>query len=198
MNFLAHIYLSGNNEEVIIGNFIGDYVKGSAYHIYPEKIKAGILLHRFIDSFTDKNTHTLDAKLLFAPKYRKYAGVVIDIIYDHFLASNWSRYSYVPLKDFIDDFHKLLIKHNDMLPTEVQNFVPKLIHNKRIYSYKEIEGIRSVLSTMSKYTSLPDHSDFAIEVLKNNYELLKRYFFLFFSDITYYIKTVHNIDIKGI
>ncbi len=198
MNFLAHIYLSGNNEEVKIGNFIGDYVKGSAYHIYPEKIKEGILLHRFIDSFTDKNTHTLDAKLLFAPKYRKYAGVVIDIIYDHFLAANWSRYSYVTLKDFIDDFHELLIKHNDMLPTEVQNFVPKLIQNKRIYSYKDIEGIRSVLSTMSKYTSLPDHSDFAIEVLKNNYELLKRYFFLFFSDITYYIKTVHNIDIKGI
>ncbi len=198
MNFLAHIYLSGNNEEVKIGNFIGDYVKGSAYHIYPEKIKEGILLHRFIDSFTDKSTHTLDAKLLFAPKYRKYAGVVIDIIYDHFLAANWSRYSYITLKDFIDDFHELLIKHNDMLPTEAQNIVPKLIRNKRLYSYKDIEGIRSVLSTMSKYTSLPDHSDFAIEVLENNYELLKRYFFLFFSDITYYIKTVHNIDIKGI
>lgn len=198
MNFLAHIYLSGNNDEVKIGNFIGDYVKGSAYHIYPEKIKEGILLHRFIDSFTDKSTHTLDAKSLFAPKYRKYAGVVIDIIYDHFLAANWNRYSYVTLKDFIDDFHELLIKHNDMLPAEAQNIVPKLIRNKRLYSYKDIEGIRSVLSTMSKYTSLPDHSDFAIEVLENNYELLKRYFFLFFSDITYYIKTVHNIDIKGI
>lgn len=196
MNFLAHIYLSGNNEEVKIGNFIGDYVKGSAYHIYPEKIKEGILLHRFIDSFTDKNTHTLDAKLLFAPKYRKYAGVVIDIIYDHFLAANWSRYSYVTLKDFIDDFHELLIKHNDMLPTEAQNIVPKLIRNKRLYSYKDIEGIRSVLSTMSKYTSLPDHSDFAINVMKENYEFLKQNFKLFFSDITYYIKTVHNIDIK--
>ena len=198
MNFLAHIYLSGNNEEVKIGNFIGDYVKGSAYHIYPEKIKEGILLHRFIDTFTDKNTYTLDAKLLFAPKYRKYAGIVIDIIYDHFLAANWSRYSYVTLKDFIDDFHELLIKHNEMLPTEVQNFVPKLINNNRIYSYKDIEGIRSVLSTMSKYTSLPDHSDFAIDVLKNNYEFLKQNFLLFFSDIIYYIKTVHNVDVKGI
>ena len=68
MNFLAHIYLSGNEEDVKIGNFIGDYIKGSAFHIFPEKIKQGILLHRFIDSFTDKNTHTLDAKQLFAPK----------------------------------------------------------------------------------------------------------------------------------
>jgi acyl carrier protein phosphodiesterase len=196
MNFLAHIYLSGNNDEIKIGNFIGDYVKGNKYHIYPENIKNGILLHRFIDSFTDKNTYTFDSKSLFAPKYRKYAGVVIDIIYDHFLASNWSRYSFISLQDFINNFHNLLIENNEMLPKEVQVIYPKLIKNKRLYSYKDIEGIRSVLSTMAKFTSLPDHSDFAIEVLENNYEFLKRNFFLFFSDITYYIKTVHNIDIK--
>ncbi len=196
MNFLAHIYLSGDVDEVKIGNFIGDYVKGRAFHIYPENIKNGILLHRFIDSFTDTNIHTIDAKQLFAPKYRKYSGIVIDIIYDHFLASNWSRYSYTPLEEFISDFHDLLIRNNEMLPKEVQEFVPKLIQNNRLYSYREIGGIWSVLKTMPKYTSLPDHTDFAIETLKNNYEFLKQNFFLFFSDIIYYIKTVHNINIK--
>jgi len=198
MNFLAHIYLSGDNDDVRLGNFIGDYIKGRAFHIYPEKIKEGILLHRFIDSFTDKNTHTLDAKNLFAPKYRKYAGIVIDIIYDHFLAANWLKYSYVDLKDFINEFHDLLVERNDMLPAEVQEFVPRLIRNNRIYSYKDIEGIRSVLSTMPKYTSLPDHADFAIDILKENYEFLRHNFSLFFSDIIYYIKTVHNIDIEKI
>ena len=198
MNFLAHIYLSGNNDEVKIGNFIGDYVKGSAFHIYPENIKKGILLHRFIDSFTDTSTYTIDAKQLFAVKYRKYAGIVIDIVYDHFLASNWEKYSYVTLQEFIDEFHNLLIKNNEMLPKEVQNIVPNLIKNERLYSYREIGGIWSVLKTMPNYTSLPDHTDFAIETLKNNYEFLKRNFFLFFSDIIYYIKTVHNIDIKAI
>ena len=198
MNFLAHIYLSGDVDEVKIGNFIGDYIKGSAFHIYPENIKKGILLHRFIDSFTDKSTHTIDAKQLFAPKYRKYSGIVIDIIYDHFLAANWDRYSYTSLEEYISDFHDLLIRSNEMLPKEVQELVPKLIKNNRLYSYREIGGIWSVLKTMPKYTSLPDHTDFAIETLKNNYEFLKRNFFLFFSDIIYYIKTVHNIDIKGI
>lgn len=198
MNFLAHIYLSGDIDEVKIGNFMGDYVKGSAFHIYPENIKQGILLHRFIDSFTDTNIHTIDAKQLFAPKYRKYSGIVIDIIYDHFLASNWSKYSYMPLEDFIADFHDLLIRSNEMLPKEVQEFVPNLIKNNRLYSYREIGGIWSVLKTMPKYTSLPDHTDFAIETLKNNYEFLKQNFFLFFTDIIYYIKTVHNINIKGI
>jgi acyl carrier protein phosphodiesterase len=198
MNFLAHIYLSGEIDEVKIGNFIGDYVKGRAFHIYPEKIKQGILLHRFIDSFTDTNINTIDAKQLFAPKYRKYSGIVIDIIYDHFLASNWSRYSYTPLEEFIADFHDLLIRSNEMLPKEVQEFVPKLIKNNRLYSYREIGGVWSVLKTMPKYTTLPDHTDFAIETLKNNYEFLKQNFFLFFTDIIYYIKTVHNINIKGI
>lgn len=198
MNFLAHIYLSGDIDEVKIGNFIGDYVKGRAFHIYPENIKNGILLHRFIDSFTDTNIHTIDAKQLFAPKYRKYSGIVIDIIYDHFLASNWSKYSYTPLEEFIADFHDLLIRSNEMLPKEVQEFVPKLIENNRLYSYREIGGIWSVLKTMPKYTSLPDHTDFAIETLKNNYEFLKQNFFLFFTDIIYYIKTVHNINIKAI
>jgi acyl carrier protein phosphodiesterase len=198
MNFLAHIYLSGDVDEVKIGNFIGDYVKGRAFHIYPENIKNGILLHRFIDSFTDTNIHTIDAKQLFAPKYRKYSGIVIDIIYDHFLASNWSKYSYIPLEEFIADFHDLLVRNNEMLPKEVQEFVPKLIKNNRLYSYREIGGIWSVLKTMPKYTSLPDHTDFAIETLKNNYEFLKQNFFLFFTDIIYYIKTVHNINIKAI
>ena len=83
-----------------------------------------------------------------------------------------------------------------MLPAEVQDIVPKLMKNDRLYSYKDIEGIRSVLSTMAKYTSLPDHADFAIDILKENYELLKQTFFLFFNDIIYYIKTVHDIDIE--
>lgn len=196
MNFLAHIYLSGNSNDVKIGNFIGDYVKGKSFHIYPEEIKRGILLHRFIDSFTDKNTHTLDAKQLFASKYRKYSGIVIDIIYDHFLAANWSKYSDESLRNYIDNFHNTLLDNNDMLPAEVQEFVPKLIKNDRIYSYREISGIRSVLSTMAIYTSLPDHSDFAIDVLNENYEFLKQNFFLFFNDIIYYIKTVHDINIE--
>ena len=198
MNFLAHIYLSGEEEEIKIGNFIGDYIKGSAFHIYPDKIKEGILLHRFIDTFTDKNKFTLEAKAPFTPKYRKYSGIVIDIIYDHFLASNWEKYSNIPLKDFVDDFHNLLIKNNGMLPMEVQKFIPKLIANNRLYSYKDIDGIRSVLSTMAKYTSLPDHSEFAITVMKENYNMLQENFFSFFSDIKYYIKKVHNIDIKDI
>ncbi len=195
MNFLAHIFLSGKNDETKIGNFIGDYVKGSAFHIYPKKIKEGILLHRYIDSFTDKNKYTFVAKTLFTPKYRKYSGIVTDIIYDHFLAAFWNNYSTISLIDFINHFHDLLREYKDMLPAEVQEMVPKLIANDRLHSYRKIEGIRSVLSTMAIYTSLPDHSNFAIQVLEENYDFLKENFFLFFSEIKYYVETVHHIEL---
>lgn len=197
MNFLAHIYLSGNDEQIKIGNFIGDYIKGRAFHIYPDKIKEGILLHRYIDTFTDKNKNTSEAKLLFAPKYRKYSGIIIDIIYDHFLATNWEQFSPISLIQFIDEFHSLLHKYQEMLPSDVQNMVPKLIHNNRLYSYREIEGIQLVFSTMAKYTSLPDHSEYAIKTLIDNYTYLKNNFFKFFKELIYYVETVHNIELTS-
>lgn len=197
MNFLAHIYLSGNDEQIKIGNFIGDYIKGKAFHIYPDKIKEGILLHRYIDTFTDKNKYTSEAKLLFAPKYRKYSGIIIDIIYDHFLAGNWEQFSSIHLKDYIENFHQLLYKYQEMMPSDVQEMFPRLIRNQRLYSYRKIEGIKDVLSTMAKYTSLPDHSEFAIITLQENYGYLKNLFFKFFKEIIYYIETVHNVDLTS-
>ncbi|HKK60999.1 MAG TPA: hypothetical protein VJ951_00475, partial [Bacteroidales bacterium] len=108
MNFLAHIYLSGNDDQLKLGNFIGDYVKGRAFEQYPEKIQRGILLHRHIDHYTDHNPHTSETRRLLVPKYRHYAGILIDMFYDHFLAINWRRYSRVPLFTFIESFHELL------------------------------------------------------------------------------------------
>lgn len=196
MNFLAHIYLSGDDDLIKIGNFMGDYIKGNAYGMYPDNIQKGIRLHRSIDSFTDRNRTAVKAKELFYVQYHKYAGIVIDILYDHFLASNWNRFSDVPLNDYAQNFYSLMLKYEFMMPTEVQVFIPKLIANDRLYSYRTVEGIGSVLSTMSKYTSLPDYSEFAILTLKENYSFLEENFFTFFAEILYYINNTHGIQIK--
>jgi len=194
MNFLAHIYLSGDDDLIKIGNFMGDYVKGNAYQMYPDNIQKGIRLHRSIDSFTDRNRTAIKAKELFYIQYHKYAGIVIDILYDHFLASNWNRFSDVPLNDYAQNFYSLMLKYEFMMPTEVQVFIPKLIANNRLYSYRTVEGIGSVLSTMSKYTSLPDYSEFAILTLKENYSFLEENFFTFFAEIIYYVQNVYKIE----
>ena len=100
MNYLAHIFLSGSSEEILIGNFIGDYVKGRDYLNYPAQIKKGILLHRRIDSFTDSHKIVHQSMSYFAPQYHKYAGIIIDILYDHYLIKNWDRYCPLPLETY--------------------------------------------------------------------------------------------------
>ncbi len=88
MNVLAHIYLSGDSEKIILGNYIGDYVKGRDYLKYPELIRKGIIIHRHIDAFTDSHPVVHRSKIFFTRKYHKYSGVVTDIIYDHYLTRN--------------------------------------------------------------------------------------------------------------
>ena len=93
MNFRAHIYLSGENEPLKIGNFIADSIRGNSYLDYPEDLKNGILLHRYIDTFTDAHPIYRKSKHRLHEKYGHYSGVIMDIVYDHFLAKNWNKYS---------------------------------------------------------------------------------------------------------
>src|SRR5690606_29576564 len=104
MNFLAHIYLSGNDDLIRIGNFMADGIKGKDYEEYPEKLKTGILLHRFIDTYTDAHPIVRESTKRLHSKYHHYSGVAVDMFYDHFLAKNWSRYSDEPLDEFVQQF----------------------------------------------------------------------------------------------
>ena len=189
MNFLAHIYLSGDSDQLKLGNFIGDYVKGRDYMKYPEEIKKGILLHRKIDTYTDSpNIESIQkSKRRLRPIYGKYAGVVIDIFYDHFLSANWNRYSKVTLDNYSSDFYRLLRKNIFKLPFAVQKFVPFLIKNRRLQSYGTIDGIKTVLDIMHKYSGIPDCSVEAVKCLEEHYDEFKQEFLEFFDGLQKYV-----------
>ncbi|HDR52617.1 MAG TPA: DUF479 domain-containing protein, partial [Mariniphaga anaerophila] len=135
MNFLAHLYLSGNDEKLITGNFIGDYVKGNTFLKYPGKTREGIILHRRIDSFTDGHARFREVKKLFRPEFGLYSGVVTDLIFDHLLASAWDVYHPLSLCRFAKKIHAVLLTHLFYLPPRVQGFLPILIKNRRLESY---------------------------------------------------------------
>ncbi len=124
MNFLAHIFLSGNEEPVIIGNFIADGIKGKYYLEYPKKIQIGILLHREIDTFTDAHPLVRQSTKKLHENYGHYSGIIVDILYDHFLAKNWHMYSDVPLAKYVEDFYVLLQKNIEILPERIQKMMP--------------------------------------------------------------------------
>jgi acyl carrier protein phosphodiesterase len=197
MNYLAHLYLSGDDEATMVGNFIGDYVKGKSYEKFPENIQKGILLHRQIDYFTDQHPKFREAKKLLTGDYGLYSGIVIDLFYDHFLAKNWNRYSLLTLREFAKYSHAILLSHFRYLPKPVQGFLPFLIQHRRLESYAGTKGIQKSLKIMSHYTSLPENSQEAMNVMNANIPFFEENFSDFMHEIVNFVATEFGVTIKS-
>ncbi|MDR2038188.1 MAG: ACP phosphodiesterase [Bacteroidales bacterium] len=195
MNYLAHTYLSGDNDDIKIGNFLGDWVKGSDYLKYSEDIRTGILLHRNIDSFTDRHPIVHQSSSRFQSRYSKYSGVIIDILYDHYLAKNWSDFSDLSLHDYVNKMHNVMLNNFDILPERLQNYLPGFMNERWIERYATIEGIRDVLDAMSKRTSLPNETEYAISVMEAHYDDFRHEFFDFFGQIIEFVESRFMISI---
>ncbi|MBO2544761.1 acyl carrier protein phosphodiesterase [Salegentibacter sp. BDJ18] len=192
MNFLAHIYLSGDNTQLKIGNFIADSVKGKQYLDFPLEIQKGIVLHRAIDTFTD--THPIVSKSVerLFDRYGHYSRVIVDILYDHFLAANWKEYCEIPLKEYTEDFYKLLEENFEVLPKTVQNFLPYMVADNWLYNYREIEGIEKILFQMNRRIKYRAKMHLAVEELREFYEEFGNEFRMFFEELRTYVKSEIN------
>ncbi|WP_407556916.1 ACP phosphodiesterase [Winogradskyella sp. 4-2091] len=192
MNFLAHIYLSGDNKIITIGNFVGDGVRGNKYKSYPTEIQIGIKLHRHIDTFTDAHPIFRQCTKRLHKNYGHYSGVIVDIFFDHFLAKNWSNYSDEPLESFIQKFYKTLEENFEILPNRFQKFTPTMIEGNWLLSYASIDGIQKVLNGMNQRTKGKSKMNEAIIELKEHYNSFEKDFTLFFDELISfsYIKRV--------
>ena len=166
MNFLAHIYLSGDNTGVTIGNFMADGIKGKDYKKYSKDIQIGILLHREIDTYTDAHATVRKSTKRLHKKYGHYSGVIVDILYDHFLAKNWNAYSNVPLDKYVDDFYDTLEDNFEILELRVQKMMPYMIPNNWLLSYASIDGITKVLDGMNRRTKNRSQMNLAVNELE--------------------------------
>lgn len=183
MNFLAHIYLSGNNDKIKIGNFIADSVRGNNYLHYNNHIQKGILLHRHIDTFTDSHAIYRKSKHKLHNKYGHYSGVIMDIVYDHFLAKNWSYYSEIPLEVFADEFYNLLRNNFELLPERVQKMLASMISRNWLVSYASISGLEMILFQMDYRTKNRVHMQKAIVEVELFYTELEQEFTAFFEEL---------------
>lgn len=190
MNYLAHIYLSGENTDIQIGNFMGDAVKGRKYEDYALNLKKGILLHRQIDTFTDQHPIVKQSKQRLHPRYHHYKGVLIDIFYDHFLAKNWHEYSSIDLDVYIHDFYKSLEANKTFLPEKVQLMVPRLIESNWLGKYNSVEGMARVLNGMENRINYKAPLGKGTEDLIQNYEQFENDFTAFFPLIQTFSKEV--------
>lgn len=184
MNFLAHIFLSGDNDLVKIGNFMADGIRGNDYLKYPKEIQKGIILHRAIDTFTDAHVIFRKSKHRLHEKYGHYSGVIMDILYDHFLAKNWKQYSNEDLEEYVARFYKALEENYAVLNSKTKNLMPYMIQNNWLVSYATIAGIEIILFQMDYKTKHRVNMQEAIEELKAFYAEFEEEFTLFFKDLT--------------
>jgi acyl carrier protein phosphodiesterase len=199
MNFLAHLYLSGNDPNVMVGNFIGDFVKGRHLHerFTPAVVK-GIQLHRSIDAFTDSHPVVAQSKNRLRPKYRHYSPVIVDIFYDHYLAKNWNDYNPMLLPDFAEHCYSTLEQHRAMLPDEVLQMLPYMIRGNWLVGYAQQEGIHRALTGMSRRTRFDSKMDEAINDLRMGYDEFGEEFVRFFPELEAHCREVLGIGDWGL
>lgn len=188
MNFLAHIYLSGNNDLIKIGNFIADGIRGHDYEQFPIDVQKGILIHRAIDTFTDAHPIFRQSKHRLHEAYGHYSGVIMDIFYDHFLAKNWKTYSDEKLEDYAERFYQSLRDNYDWLNPKTQAMMPSMIGRNWLASYATIEGIGMILFQMDHRTKNRVSMQNAVNELQEFYTEFETEFTTFFEELRAHVQ----------
>jgi acyl carrier protein phosphodiesterase len=197
VNFLVHLFLSGNAPEILVGNLMGDFVKGRLDGRFPPGIKQGILLHREIDSFAGQNRHFLRSKRRLDQSFGHYRGVLVDLFYDHFLVANWEDYADVPYSVFISDAWRVLCEHKEFLPDKLQRIMPSMFRDW-LPSYSTIGGVAAVLDRISRLRiKRANRLGEGAEALSRNYEGLYDDFRKFIPELMVFSELKTIVAING-
>ncbi|MDT0557485.1 acyl carrier protein phosphodiesterase [Ichthyenterobacterium sp. W332] len=196
MNFLAHIYLSGDDDLITIGNFIADGIRGKTYKDYPKAVQIGILLHRQIDTFTDSNIIVKQSTKRLHKNYGHYSGVIVDILYDHYLAKNWTSYSQIDLEIYTHNFYDTLENNLEILPMRIKRMMPHMISDNWLLSYANIEGIQRVLEGMNRRTQNKSQMNKAVKELQLYYDEFENEFTVFFEELRLFSNQI-LLDLKA-
>jgi acyl carrier protein phosphodiesterase len=198
MNYLAHLYLSGSDPNLIIGNFIADSVKGKQIENFSDEIIKGIKLHRQIDMFTDSHPVLERGKEALRPKFRKYAGVVMDVFGDHFLAKNWHDYSKTDLREYSEHMYSFLHKHKELFPEKARYTLHYMSMQDWLTNYRHIEGVKRALSGLSRRTTFASGMENAHKELERHYLFYQTIFHEFLPDLIRFVDTDHEVNLKGL
>jgi acyl carrier protein phosphodiesterase len=196
MNYLAHAYLSFNDEEILVGNLISDFVKGKKKFDYTEGIQKGITLHRAIDTFTDSHEATKMAKEIFRPCYRLYSGAFVDVVYDHFLATDVSEFNEQSLKEFSDNVYKMVGGHVSELPERFARMFPYMKSQNWLFNYRTTWGTESSFGGVVGRARYLEESDTAASLFEEHYDKLKECYRAFFPDVKSFAYRLYTEIIK--
>jgi len=182
MNYLAHLHLGGQRPGQWLGSLYGDFVKGRLQGQYDPEIEAAIQLHRSIDVFTDRHPLVDTALSRFSLTRRRYAGIVLDVFFDHCLARDWTLYAERPLALFTSDVYRVL-STEPQLPERLARIAPYMVADDWLGSYREFEVLEQVLRGISRRLTRPEELAAAMQELRRLYEPLSEDFRLFYPQL---------------
>jgi acyl carrier protein phosphodiesterase len=140
MNFLAHLYLSDDKPEAMVGNLVADFIKGPAIDLLSPGVQAGIRQHRTVDAFTDRHPVVMRSIARIGKTWGWFSGIIIDVYYDHILACDWVRYSDMTLREFVDRAHDVIRQHAGFMPEEARSYALRFVETDRMMSYAQPDG----------------------------------------------------------
>lgn len=197
MNFLAHLFLTQENDDLSIGNFIADSVRRSEWNRFKPQVVKGIKIHHRIDDFTDSHPVVMRTKMRLREKHGKYSPVIGDIVYDHFLAKNFRDYSDIGLQEFTQNSYKLFRSRWEELPKAVQHMTKYMESGNWLYNYRHKDGLNNALSGMGKRASFDNKMHQATEDVFEDYDSFKGDFVEFFPELQKYIaEEIRKINIE--
>ncbi len=194
MNLLAHAILSpADNDPFLVGNLTADWIKGRSRRALPAGIQSGFLFHRHIDTFTDMHPLVATCTDALSDKWNRYAGILVDIFFDHVLAVNWRRYADQPLEQFIGRTYDVLRAHRQLLPEPIHFAIDALTTDDWFSTYSTLEGIRLTLARMSMRLRARGHSidlSVAADDFPQHRAAFENAFFQFFPQLQRHLATL--------
>jgi len=193
MNYLAHLFFSENSTYSMLGNLMGDFVKGDITNKYNSEIREGIKKHRMIDKYTDSHDTVLLSKKRVSPERRRFSGIMIDVFYDHFLAIHWNKFSNDNLEYFVNNcYEKLNTEVEIPIPENLVVVINRMASENRLLSYRTIEGIEIAINRISNRIRFQNNLHGGIGELINNYYNLEKDFLHFFPQLTTRFYKIHS------
>ncbi len=188
MNYLAHLYFADNNSDSRIGNLLGDFCRGVDTKLLSDNCKAGLAQHRAIDRFTDQHAGVRSAKQLFSPQRRRFAGVALDLVFDHYLVKHWSLFSAVPFHIYTHQLYQRLWQERPLMPAAMANTITYLVQQDWFASYSELSNIGEALDRIANRLRFPNHFAGCITELTHNNAEFEQLFLQFFPQLQLFVQ----------
>lgn len=184
MNYLFHFVLSGGNEDIVIGNFIADHIRGTKImQELPNPVLKGVLLHRAIDAYSDMHPRVRNSVSLLKPSHARYSAVAVDILYDHFLIKNWKHFFKTSFNYNVNLFYSILTKKFDLLPPKSKKIARHMIEDQWLEKYETFDGLNVIFTGVTRRTHFENALPETVKYLVKFYDELDRDFINFAWDL---------------